>query len=173
MAQQYVSSKFASDKPTVPELSSFYDTNKNKIDMVRVSQIVLPVKEGSALVVSKIVQELKKSKTPTQLFPSYVTKYSLDKTSQLTQGDMGFFTFADKPEALSKVAFDLTKVGDVAELELDGHHHVLMLMSSKKGFDANRAVIQSQYRMQRSTSKQTEFLSELKKKAKVEVFTDK
>ena len=171
VAQQYVSSKFASEKPTVPELSSFYDTHKIKIDMVRVSQIVLPVKEGSALVVSKIVQDLKKSKTPTQLFPTYVSKYSQDKTSQLTQGDMGFFTFADKPETLSKVAFELPKVGDIAELTLDGQHHILMLVASKKGFDANRAVIQSQYRMQKSTSKQSEFLAELKKNAKVEVIS--
>jgi peptidyl-prolyl cis-trans isomerase C len=152
----------------------------NRKDEVRVSQILVKDKAKADKVAAEVKALPKGTAADQKPFRDLVAKYSEDEDSKQRAGDLTFF---DKdsvayPKPLVEAAFKLTEVGEVAgPIKGDKGFHIIKLTQKKPGFtrplpEVKRQIQQRLFRDLRTKSMDA-FISDLRKKSKIEISEDK
>ncbi len=162
------------------DVEKYYKNNQdefNQAEGVRVSQIFTAEKAKA----DKAYAEAKAApKTDQKAFRDLVTKYSEDEVSKQMGGDLTFFerTSTSLPKPVVDAAFALTDIGDVsAAVKTDKGWHVLKLTQRRPAVsrpltEVKRTIQQRLFRDMR-TKAMDDFVADLRKKTKVEIFEDK
>ncbi len=149
----------------------------NHPEEVRVSQIFTKdkAKAQKAATAAKAIPALDE-----KAYRNLVTAQSEDEDSKQRGGDLTFFdrNSSTYPKEVVAAAFALKDVGDVSPVVQTGKgFHVLKLTGKRPGFsrplDEVKTQIQKQIFNQVRTQKMDEFVAEMRKKVKVEVYADK
>jgi len=169
---------------TDAEMKTYYDANLKeyvKAEEVRASAIVVK----SAAQARKIAAEAQGDAGKTNKgFRDLVQKYSTDEKTKVRGGDLRYFPRTAEPgvelppAAVVKAAFDLPQTGAVSGpvdagdgtwwvLKLTGHRKAMT-----KSFDDVKQSIRSKLHREKRLAAQEEFVTNLRGKAKIEVFDD-
>ena len=173
----------AAIKPTVSmaedKIREYYQNHKNNylFPQVRVSQILIQVPteatpkdwEQAKEKVETVLQSLKKG-TP---FEELATRYSDDKTTASSGGDLGFFKKGEMIPMLEAVVFRM-KVGEVSEvIQSTQGFHLLKVTDIRAGsiapFEEIKAQVTEDYYREEVTRLYAKWLDDLKNRSNVEV----
>ena len=173
----------AAIKPTVSmaedKIREYYQNHKNNylFPQVRVSQILIQVPteatpkdwEQAKEKVETVLQSLKKG-TP---FEELASRYSDDKTTASSGGDLGFFKKGEMIPMLEAVVFRM-KVGEVSEvIQSTQGFHLLKVTDIRPGsiapFEEIKAQVTEDYYREEVTKLYAKWLDDLKNRSNVEV----
>ena len=173
----------AAIKPTVSmaedKIREYYQNHKNNylFPQVRVSQILIQVPpeatpkdwEQAKEKVETVLQGLKKG-TP---FEELASRYSDDKTTASSGGDIGFFQKGEMIPMLEAVVFRM-KVGEVSEvIQSTQGFHLLKVTDIRAGsiapFEEIKAQVTEDYYREEVTKLYAKWLDDLKNRSNVEV----
>ena len=112
-------------------------------------------------------------------FRHLVAKYSEDETTKARGGDMLFFDRKTpmQPKAVAEAAFALQEVNDVSPLvQSEKGFHILKLSAKRaaftKSFEEVKPEIQRRLLQESRASRMKQWVEEMRKQQKVEVFED-
>jgi peptidyl-prolyl cis-trans isomerase C len=162
------------------EMRKFYEEHKteyNKPEEVRVSAIIVKDK-GTA---DKVAAEAKGPKgVDNKGFRDLVTQYSIDEASKTRGGDLRYFAAdsTEVPPEVAKAAFTLDKTGQVAgPIATKQGFYVIKQTGRRKAlsksFDEVKRQIQNRLYRDKRTQAMEDFVTNLRKQAKIAVSEDK
>ena len=144
---------------TEDELKTYYEENKDQIDKVRASHILVedPV----------LAQDILAKLYDGEDFAKLAEEHSIDSTSK-TGGDLGFFGKGEMIPEFEEVAFSLD-VGDLSGLvESQFGIHIIKVTEKQTTFEENKEAVEEQYR----STLFNERVTEVKENAEVEKSVD-
>jgi peptidyl-prolyl cis-trans isomerase C len=162
------------------ELQAYYDAHPeewNKPEEVRVSAIVVKDKKLANTVAKAALGDEGKSNKG---FHDLVVKYTTDKASKDSGGDLRYFSrdTKDLPAPVVDAAFSLAKTGDtIGPIDAgDGRYFLLKQTGRRraiaKTFDQVKRQIQNTVWKDKRVQAQQQFVDGLRKKSKIEVFDE-
>ena len=165
---------------TDEELKANYDKNPNqynKPEEVRVAAIVLNNKARAEKVARQALGESGKTNSG---FRALVEKHSIDQESKIRNGDLRYFSRDNKeiPGPVIEAAFELGSTGAVAgPIDAgDGRFFIIRQTGKRKAinkpFESVKLQIRNRLARQKRSEAQREFISNLKKQSKIEVFEE-
>jgi peptidyl-prolyl cis-trans isomerase SurA len=173
----------AAIRPTISmaedKIREYYQNHKNNylFPQVRVSQILIQVPteatpkdwEQAKEKMETVLQSLKKG-TP---FEELASRYSDDKTTASSGGDLGFFQKGEMVPMIEAVVFRMQK-GEVSEVIQSSHgFHILKVTDVRAGsiapFEEIKAQVTEDYYREEVTRLYAKWLDDLKNRSKVEV----
>lgn len=166
------------------ELKAEYEKEKDKYQrpsQVRASHIVLKTKAEA----DKLLAELKEKPNDNRLFREKARALSIDETTQKRGGDIGYFSEnggrdgePEIPDEVRKVAWKIGKPGAFADepVQTSAGFHIVKVTNKRpelnRSFDSVKKMIEGRLIRQKRREALEQFVADLKKKAKVEVFED-
>jgi parvulin-like peptidyl-prolyl isomerase len=170
--------KMSPDSITDAEMLTYFEEHKNeynKPEEVRVSAIIVK-SQGQAATVAK--QALSEEGKTNKGFRELVSKFSTDEKTKIRGGDLRYFSRDSKelPKAVIDMAFAQVKTGDVAgPIKGEDNRYYIIKQTGKrkaitKTFDQVKRQIKNRLYRERRTTSQKDFITDLKKKAKIEIF---
>jgi len=169
LADLYVERLSESARASVSEkdLISFYKKNAASIDQIAARHILVKSQDRQKL--AEIRSEL--IKDPSR-FASAAQTHSTDSSAS-RGGDLGYFTFGMMVEPFSRAAFALKKPGDISPLiETPFGVHLIQLTGDKRGFEANRAMIENVLLKERQSEVLQAEIKRLRQKREIKVFEE-
>ncbi len=119
------------------DLETYYEENKNEIDKVRASHILVE----DPILAQDILAKLYEGED----FAELASEHSIDSTSQ-SGGDLGFFGRGQMIPEFEEVAFDL-EVGELSGLvESQFGIHIIKVTEKQNTFEENKELVEEQYR---------------------------
>jgi peptidyl-prolyl cis-trans isomerase C len=170
---------------TDEETKAYYDAHGDKYhkpEQRRLAHIRLSDKAKA----EALLAELLADETNSILWRDSVVKYSEDPTNKSHGGDLGYVSRVEErtegepelPEAVVRAAWEIPEVGQIHKglVEVDGAYHIVKLTSTRppidRTFEQVRRQIQSILWKEKREKAQSDFIADLKSKAKVEVNYD-
>ncbi len=153
------------------------DAEFHKPEEVRVSAIIINKKSNAEKIAKEALGEKGASNKG---FRELVRLHSTDAESKVRGGDLRYFTAANTeiPKAVVDAAFGLKKTGSVVGPidGSDGNFYILKQTGHRKAidkkFDEVKRQIQNRIYRDKRTQAQADFVTGLRKKAKIETFDD-
>ena len=141
------------------DLENYYNENKDQIDKVRASHILLE----DEIQAQEVLTKLKEGED----FAEMAQEYSIDGSAQ-SGGDLGLFGKGQMIPEFEEVAFNL-EVGELSGLvESQFGIHIIKVTEKQTTFEENKEVIEEQYR----NTLFNERVTEIKEEADVEKLVD-
>lgn len=145
---------------TDEEAKKYFEANKNKLISVKVSHILTKSEEEA--------KELKYKIKTVEEFEEAAKKYSLDTSSAVHGGSLGYITKGEIPE-FDKYAFSLKK-GEISEpFRTELGYHIIMVVDKKDTFAELKESILGYLKAEAYEK----HIKELQDKAKIDMFLDK
>ena len=156
-------------KPSSEEINSYYESNRDDIDRIEVSHILIGLgnrSDDEAKNRATMVREKVKGGEP---FEALVNEYSDDNGSKSKQGNLGVIT---RKTAFVKPfldgAFAITSEGDISPPVRSAYgYHLIKLQRDLRGLEKNREIISRQLAAQRQKVAMDKILVNLRDTAKV------
>ena len=149
------------------ELLSFYKKNAASIDQIAARHILMKPQDRQKL--AEIRAEL--IKDPDR-FASLAQAHSTDSSAS-RGGDLGYFTFGMMVEPFSRAAFALQKPGDISPLvETEFGFHLIQLVGDKRGFEANKKMIEAVLLKERQSGVLQAELQRLRQKRDIKIYEE-
>ena len=141
------------------ELKDYYDANKNQIDSVKASHILVK----DPVLAQDILAKLYEGGD----FEELAAEHSIDGSAQ-SGGDLGYFKRGDMIPEFEEVAFSL-EIGELSGLvESQYGIHIIKVMDRKVTFEDNREDLKEALKNQKYNEK----LEEVKENAEIEKIVD-
>ncbi len=185
MIQKLMKARFENgispDDVTDEAMQAYYDSNPtefNKPEELRVSAIIV----GSKATADKVAKDALGEKGDTNReFRELVVEHSVDEDSKMRGGDLRYFSreTSEIPKEVVEAAFNLKKTGDVTGpiATSGGSFYIIKQTGHRKAvskpFEQVKRQLQNRLYREMRTKAQTDFVNELKAKAKIEIFDDK
>lgn len=162
------------------DMRAFYEEHENEYNKpaeVRVSAIILDDESTAKRIAKKAHGAAGKTNKG---FRELVSQHSVDERSKLRGGDLRYFSkdAEEIPKPVVEAAFELEKTGDVAgPIDAgDGRFYIIKQTGNRraihKSFEQVQRQIQNRLYRRERTQAQKDFISELKQKAKIEIYED-
>ncbi len=109
------------------EARDFFNENKEQLEVIRASHILVKTEEQAQLVLDRI--------NSGEDFEELAEELSVDKASGLLGGDLGYFTKGTRIPEFEEIAFDLEKgqISDIVKTEVG--YHIIKLVDKKDKFE--------------------------------------
>ena len=182
VTEAFVVKKFV-DKATVPEdkIKAYYDSNPQffeQPEQVKASHILIKVKpEASESEKAEALKKIEEAQEKVKKGDDFaeVAKASSEGPSAPKGGDLGYFRRGQMVKPFEDVAFTLEpgKVSDVVKTKF-GYHLIKVIDKKKKltiPFDVVKPRIEQYLKQQEVQKEVKKFVENLRKKAKIEIFT--
>lgn len=177
VVKEYLKQHFAKDIPVISEktMQDAFDQNKEKIELVRASHILItPEKkddpESKKAALEKIKQIRNEIESGKISFAAAATKYSQDRGSQEQQGDLGYFERVRMTPPFATAAFAIKKIGEISPVvETEYGYHLILLTGDLRGFDVNKEKIRSTLYDKVMKPKVDGYFAKLRESAKTEI----
>ena len=140
------------------EAKDFFEANKEKLEVIRASHILLKTEEEA----EKVLERIKAGED----FEQLAKDLSVDKASALIGGDLGYFTKGTRIAEFEDVAFDLEQgeLSDIVKTEVG--YHIIKLVDRKDEFEE----LEEEINMVLKENKYKEEKVRLKEEAKIKIY---
>lgn len=140
------------------EAKDFFEKNKENLEVIRASHILLKTEDQANQVLDKI--------NTGEVFEELAKELSLDKASALLGGDLGYFTKGSRIAGFEDVAFGLEEdeLSDVVETEVG--YHIIKLTDRKDTIEE----LEDEIKMVLKEEKYKEEKNRLKEKSKIKIY---
>ncbi|MCB0326336.1 MAG: peptidylprolyl isomerase [Bdellovibrionales bacterium] len=175
VVKAYLNDRFGSlvSQPTDEEIEALFIKDKNKLEKVRASHILLGLKRGNPNPEEGLQQAQKVRKDILQgnlSFEEAVSKYSQDLATVESLGDLGYFSRAQMVPEFAQAAFELKKLGDLSPVvETQFGFHLIKLTGDLRGLEHFKNQIRVNLKRSRVKSRVDQYFNELKAEATVEI----
>ncbi len=158
-------------------VKKFYLDNRNDIDQISARHILLKWPTEKSKVDRESIRKkmegiLKQVKAEPASFGRLAREHSEDTSSQ-SEGELGFFNFAQMVEPFSKAAFALKKVGDISPIvESQFGLHIIQLSGEKRSLEHFEGAIRDQLVRNSQQERYNKELTRLRGLTKIEVYEE-
>lgn len=143
---------------TDEDAKEFFEENKEKLEVIRASHILLETEEQAGEVLSKI--------NAGESFEELAKDLSVDNATSLLGGDLGYFTKGSRIAEFEDVAFNLeeNELSDIVKTEVG--YHIIKLTDRKDEFEE----LKDEIKMVLEEEKYKEEKIRLKEKTKIKIY---
>ncbi len=142
------------------EAEEFFNSNKEKLEVIRASHILLKTEEEAQALLSRIENG--------EDFEDLAREFSVDKASASNGGDLGYFTRGTRIDEFEELAFNLEE-GEVSQvLKTEVGYHIIKLLDKKDEFKE----LESEVKMVLKEEKYKEEIIRLRESYKVKVYLE-
>lgn len=140
------------------EAKDFFEANKEKLEVIRASHILLKTEEEA----EKVLERIRAGDD----FEQLAKDLSVDKASALIGGDLGYFTKGTRIAEFEDIAFDLEQgeLSDIVKTEVG--YHIIKLVDRKDEFEE----LEEEINMVLKENKYKEEKVRLKEEAKIKIY---
>lgn len=173
IATKYLKSKVKEPKVSLSEAKKFFEENKNKMESVRASHILImpkkPVTEQTEEAARKKASELLVRLLNGEDFAKLAKEHSDDPGNASKGGDLGFFRRGKMVKEFEQAAFNLEEIGDISKVvKTQFGYHIIKLTGSKRGFETFKDSITERLKLEKQRNSYEDIIKKLRKEAQIE-----
>ncbi len=163
-------------EPTKTQVEEHFHQNKDKIESVRVSHILIRVdpnqiKREASLKKAKHIEQLFSKNKSTANFESLAKQFSEDESTKSKGGDLGWIKRNQGVQYFSQAAFDIQDVGQTSPItQTELGFHIILLTQEQRGFDKHFEQIKSHLIKVKHKHEVDQLLLDLKSKSDIATY---